>query len=160
LPTRYRSVRIIEPRERSRAAYVSVIVACCAALVLFVSWRLWQGDETSPPPIRELSQIEFTWQCPAGHVFQAWGQREPRGCMRCDRTAHVAEKFLCRKHGEVDVFLRFGPNYSSADRRDLYLSLDHEHWVPRAEGLRCPQCGQPLEWVGPLSGLSPKRKGH
>jgi hypothetical protein len=153
-------MRIVKPRESLRAAYVSVFVACCAALVLFVTWRMWRGDEPLHAPIRELSKIEFTWKCPAGHVFRAWGQREPRGCMNCDRIAHVVETFVCPKHGEIEVFLKFGPEYSSTDRRDLYLSLDHENWVPKAEGLRCPQCGQPLTWSGPLSSLSPKRTGH
>jgi hypothetical protein len=82
--------------------------------------------------------------------------------MDCDRIAHPVQTLICPKHGPFEVFLRFGPDYRSDDQRDLYLSLDHENWVPRTEGIRCPKCGGLLQLPehDPLPFLSRSRKNR
>lgn len=159
---RHSSVRIVGPHWRSRGAYTSVLIATGVAFIAFVGWRAWRAGGSERPAVRDLSTIMLTWKCPAGHEFRAAGQREPRRCMDCDRIAHPMQMLRCPEHGPVEVFLRFGPDYRSDDQRDLYLSLDHENWVPRTEGIRCPKCGGLLQLPerDPLPFLSNSRRNR
>jgi hypothetical protein len=156
---RHSSVRVVDSRWRSRAAYTSVLIATGVAFIAFLGWRVWRAGGSERPAVRDLGTI---WKCPAGHRFPAAGQREPRRCMYCDRIAHPVQMLRCPEHGPVEVFLKFGPKYRSDDQRDLYLSLDHENWVPRTEGIRCPQCGRLLQLPqrDPLPFLSHNRENR
>ncbi len=151
---RRHTVRIIKHRTLSRPAVISLAVTGGAALCVLALWRFWQHEDVVRPRQRSLIEWETDWKCDSGHTFRAAGQIEPRSCWTCGKPAYPVTHYECPVHGTYEVSARFTTGADGAPKV-AFLRLRGGPWIAVEEGLRCPQCSSPLQYVGndPLRAL-------
>ena len=162
-----RTVRIIRPRPSLRPATVSLLVGAAAALMLLLLWQLLRPEPMLIAPQRSMDSTELMWKCDAGHVFYAAGHAfgadgltAAKTCVICGERAFPFGRYMCSVHGPVEVMVRFSlPPDGTVEVAQV--RLPSRDWAPRDEGLRCPRCDRPLEYISdPLEGAGAgKRRG-
>ena len=141
---RHHLVRITRPTRISRAASMSLLAACGAALLFLAVWRIWRTDAPAMAHLRTLDEINLLWECEDDHSFQAPAQAGPITCADadadCSKEADLVDWYYCdvAKHGRVKVTARLGADWSPANP-SLHLSVWGSKFVPAEEGLICPQ---------------------
>jgi hypothetical protein len=158
---RRRKVRIVRPTRISRTTMISVGLGLAAAALLPIVWLVSWEVEPEPFRGRSLMTVMLTWQCEAGHTFQAAGQIGPRKCFTCDRPSYPLARYLCPQHGVYDAQVRLrdvGEGVTDIDE----VRLPGSAWVSPGSFL-CPRCRRLLELTprDPLedSGKSKRRGG-
>lgn len=136
---RHHLVRITRPTRISRAASMSLLAACGAALLFLAVWRIWRTDAPAMAYQRTLDEILLPWECENGHPFEAYGQPGPRPCVKCSADADIVDWYACEnaRHGPFKVIARLGADWSPANP-SLHLSVRGSKFVPAEEGLTCP----------------------
>lgn len=157
---RRRTVRIVERKPGARAATISLLIAAATALLLPGIWWLYGGKkgEVLPEP-RRLADVELEWRCPAGHTFRAFGQLNPRLCLKCDRPAHPLVNYVCPAHGPYRVMVEFGHEEQDGPPEPVRHRLVGRPWVAHDKELKCPRCGRPLAYR-PAPLIDPARKSE
>ena len=144
------------PFER-RAGLYSLAVAACAAVVIWLAWWMWQETPPQPAKQRGLSDIETTWKCDNGHVFEAPADYGSIPCPECQADAYILGRYRCSEHGDLEAQLSYE---RTADGKGVLAKMRFTggEWIDHPKELRCPQCNRRLTpvrldafWTGPKS---------
>ena len=122
---------------------MSLGLAAASAALAFAAWRWWQPQPAGPVYRRILSDVELAWKCRAGHSFNETGQLTERTCPKCDQPAFPVTTYECKQHGPFEVAVRFTVD-SAGNSIVSHIRFQAGDWVPVADGLPCPRCGEPL----------------
>lgn len=146
-----KKVRVVDSDAVRRYTSVySVLIALSAAMVAFLVWHTWRGDEPPASRQRVVSEVEVEWLCSDGHRYRALIQAGAGTCPICGAKSFVVDWYRCPEHGLVDVFGEF--SYRDGELTLWRRRVGDGPWGDATGHPRCPKCGSVLR-RDPMAGL-------